>query len=315
MKKQQRWQLLTLGVVVALVLAGCVGYDAAGNPTGWVYEYFGKPAAAFLDLLAGLFGGSYGIAIIIVTLLTRIFMLPSSLKMTKDSMISQARMKIAQPEIDAVREAMDAAVDPTEKAQLQQELMAVYKKYDINMLGGVSGCLPLLIQMPIISAVYAAIRTSPAIQENSFLGIHLGSKSFIIVVLVIIFTFVQSWMMQAQMPQSDNAAANQTSKTMLWLNPIMLGYFTYISAAGLGIYFLTGSVFMLGQQLYTNQVVRPKIQEIIDQETEKAKTTAKASPRKDVTPVKEKKQRLVPTKEAVQAPVVKRNAGKQNRKK
>ena len=134
LKKQRNWQLMALLVVVVLIASGCVSYDANGQPYGAVYEYLGKPAAAFLDFLAGFLFNSYGLAIIIVTLLTRVFMLPSSLKMTRDTMISQARMKVAQPEINEIQEEINASKDPAERARLQQELMGVYKKYNINML-------------------------------------------------------------------------------------------------------------------------------------------------------------------------------------
>ena len=53
LKKQRNWQLMALLVVVVLIASGCVSYDANGQPYGAVYEYLGKPAAAFLDFLAG----------------------------------------------------------------------------------------------------------------------------------------------------------------------------------------------------------------------------------------------------------------------
>lgn len=330
MKKQKRWQLLGLLIAVVFIASGCVRYDSQGNPTGSIYELFGKPATSFLEWIANIFGGSYGMAIIIVTLITRLFMLPSSIKMTKDSMINQARMKVAQPEIDEIRAEMDATTDPTEKTQLNQELMDVYKRHNISMTGGLSGCLPLLVQLPIISVVYAAIRSSEAIKNSHFFGISLGDKSVALVIAVVIVYFVQGWLMQIQMDSQMKKSADETgeqekeknamaqtmqntSKTMIWLNPIMLGWISYTSAAGLALYFLTGGIFALGQQLYTNHIVRPKIQEILDEEAKNrqpvqarkrvAKTTAKQSHNTG---------KLIPTKTS--AAVQGRNAGKQRRK-
>lgn len=319
LKKHLPMLLLLFGIV--LIASGCVQYTADGTPTGWIYEYFGKPATAFLNFLANIFGGSYGIAIIIVTIITRLLMLPSSLKMTKSSMISQARMKFAQPEIDEIRAEIDATDDPTEKARLNNELMAVYKKYDIDMFGGLSGCLPLLIQMPIISAVYTAIRSSQKIIDSKFLGIHLGERNLLIVALVVIFAFLQGWLMQRVTPKTDNPTANSTTNSMMLMNPIMLGWISYASNAGLGIYFLTGSIFSFIQQLYSNHVMRPKIQKMLDDEAEKFEN----SPRQKRTKVKkanettvEGSKRLIPTKQPV-LPVnennKRRNAGKQNRRK
>lgn len=319
-KNSKKIQMLLLIASVALFASGCVQYTADGTPTGWVYQYLGQPSSAFLNFLANIFGGSYGIAIIIVTIITRLLMFPSSLKMMRTSMLSQARMKFAQPEIDEIRAEIDAAQDPVEKAQLNNELMAVYKKYDIDMFGGLSGCLPLLIQMPIISAVYAAIRSSQEINQNSFLGIHLGEQSILLVVLVVVFTFLQGWLMQRATPKTDSAMANQTTNTMLWMNPIMLGWISYVSAAGLALYFLTGSIFGVFQQMYTNHIVRPKIKELVAVEEEKHANSprVKRQAKKVANETKtDGNKRLVPTKEPLlntDGSSKRRNEGKQQRK-
>lgn len=305
--------LLTL---VVLVASGCVSYDSTGNPSGWVYDYLGRPASLFLDWLANLFGGSYGVAIIIVTMITRLLMMPSSLKMTKNSMISQAKMKIAQPEIDEIKADIEATSDAQEKTALNQELMDVYKKYDIDMLGGLSGCLPLIIQMPIISAVYAAIRSSQEIRSSTFLGINLGEQSIPLVVVVVIVTALQAWLMQKNTPKTENAQANQTSNTMMLMNPLMIGWISWISEAGLGLYFLAGGIFALVQQLYTNKIVRPRIKALVAEAEEKHKNTPRKARKVRAVQTKAdgQTQRLVPTKNAPgNNSSNKRNAGKQNR--
>lgn len=314
---KQKIQMIGLLTLVVLVASGCVSYDAAGNPSGWIYEYLGRPATLFLDWLANVFGGSYGVAIIIVTIITRLLMMPSSINMTKNSMISQAKMKIAQPEIDEIKAEIEATSDAQEQTALNQELMAVYKKYDIDMFGGLSGCLPLVIQMPIISAVYAAIRSSQEIRTSNFLGINLGEQSIPLVVIVVIVTALQGWLMQKNTPQTDNAQANQTGRTMMLMNPLMIGWISWISAAGLGLYFLAGGIFALLQQLYTNKIVRPKIKAIVAEEEGKMKRTPRKPRKARPTQTKSdgKSQRLVPTKNA---PTINtgtgRNAGKQKRK-
>ncbi|XJS11549.1 membrane protein insertase YidC [Aerococcaceae bacterium WGS1372] len=318
MKNKQKWfKIFGLLAIVMLVMSGCVSYDSAGNPSGWVYEYIGRPTSTLMDWIAGIFGGSYGMSIIIITIITRLFMMPSSINMTKNSMMSQAKMKLAQPEIDAINEEVNATDDPQRKAALQQELMAVYKKYDINMFGGLSGCLPLLIQMPIISAVYAAIRSSERILESNFLGISLGEKSLALVVVVVLVYALQGWLMQRNMPQSDNPQAQQTSRTMMLMNPLMIGWISYASAAGLGLYFLTGGIFALFQQLYTNHIVKPRIEKLMEEEHKKYKDI-QSKPRKQThQQSKDGQKRLVPTKQQVkiqgQNPK-RRNEGKQRRK-
>lgn len=311
----KKLQLLALSSFLLLSLTGCVSYDAAGNPTGWVYEYLGHPAAMLLNWLATMFGNNYGIAIIIVTILSRILMLPSSLKMTRSTIESSARMKVAKPEMDEIREELDQTTDPQEKLALNSELMAVQKKYGINMLGGLSGCLPLLLQMPFISAIYAAIRTSPEIKEASFLGMSLGETSLVLTIIVALVYGVQGWLSSQTMAPSDNPQAASTSKSMMLMNPLMLGWITYISAAGLGLYFLTGGVISLIQQIYMNNVARPKIVAEVEKELEKFKNMER-KPRKKVTKASTTpSDRLIPTKNQVQASNPKRrNEGKQKRK-
>lgn len=313
---QKKLQLFFLLSFLVLTLSGCVSYDAAGNPSGWVYEYLGHPAALFLNWLASMFGNNYGIAIIIVTILTRILMLPSSMKMTRSTIESSARMKVAQPELDEIRAELELTEDPKEKLALNSELMAVQKKYGINMLGGLSGCLPLLLQMPFISAIYAAIRTSPEIKNSVFLGLNLGERSLLLTVIVALIYGLQGWLASKTMPQSANPQAASTSKSMMLVNPIMLGWITYASAAGLGIYFLTGGLFAIVQQLYMNQVARPKITEQVEKELEKFKNMPR-KPRKQVvkTVNPEDSDRLVPTKNQVRNQSKRRrNEGKQRHK-
>ena len=98
------------------------------------------------------------------------------------------------------------------------------------------------------------------ILRSNFLGINLGEQSMPLVIGVVLLYALQGWMMQKNTPQSDNPKAQQTSRTMMLMNPLMIGWITYASAAGLGIYFLTGGVFAIFQQLYMNKVVRPRIE-------------------------------------------------------
>lgn len=322
---KKHWKFFALMLFVVLIATGCVSYDEAGNPSGAVYEYIGIPTAHFMDFIANIFNGSYGMSIIIITIITRLFMMPSTYRMTKNSMVSSAKMKIAQPEIKAVQEDIEATDDPKEKAALNQELMQVYSKYDINMFSSLSGCLPLIIQLPIISAVYAAIRSSQQIANSSFLGIDLSERSIIIVALVVITAFVQGWLMQKNTPaaptmDTGNQQASSMQNSMLVMNPLMLGWFTFVSNAGLGLYFLAGSIFGLIQQAYMNYVARPKIQKQVDEQAEKyasvPREKRKSKARQTKAAIKEENsQRIVPVKTTTRNKANGRNAGKQSKNK
>lgn len=317
MKKHYR-KIAYVGMllVAVLILSGCVSYDSAGNPSGWVYEYLGRPTSMVLDWIATTFGGSYGVAIIIVTVITRLLMMPSTINMTKSSMMTQAKMKFAQPEIDEIQAEIKETDSQEEQMRLNAELQQVYKKYDIDMMGGLrQGCLPLLLQMPIISAVYAAIRSSEQIQNATFLGINLGERSIAVVVAVVVVYALQGWLTTKGTPSSDNPQAAQQQKSMMLMNPIMLGWISWTAAAGLGLYFLTGGVFAVVQQLIMNHIIRPRVTRMMEEEVKKYESLPKykrsaKKPKKAQTV--DNADRLIPTKENVGSG--KRNAGKQNRK-
>ena len=175
------------------------------------------------------------------------------------------------------------------------------------------GCLPLLIQMPFITAVYAAIRSSQEIASSSFLGIHLGKRSILIVALVVLAYFLQGWLMQKQSTvSSSNPQAQQTTKMMMLMNPLMLGWISWASAAGLGLYFLTGGIFMIVQQLYINHQVRPRIEAMVEEKREYYESLPRTKRKRKVNVQQEtssRNQRLVPTKNTS----TRRNEGKQRR--
>lgn len=303
--------LLSL-VIVLVVMTGCVKMDAQGNPTGWVYEYFGIPARNFLNWLASILGNNYGFAIIIVRTIVGLFMLPSSYNMTKNSIESQAKMKYAQPEINAIREEMEQTEDPQEKMALQQEMMAINKKYGISMFGGLSGCLPLIIQMPILSAIYVAVRVSPEIKASTFMGLNLGERSLLLTILVAVLFGFQGWLSSKNMAASNNPQAQSSSRSMMFISPIMMGWISYASAAGLGLYLLTGGVIAILQQLYMNHYVRPKVTARVEKEMKKFDNVPKRKPRNVKKAEPSKSDRLIPTKqERMQSNNQNRNAGKQ----
>ena len=94
-------------------------------------------------------GGSYGLSIIVVTIIIRLVILPLMIKQTKSSKAMQA----IQPEIKEIQEKYSSKDQKTQQ-KLQQETMALFQKHDVNPM---AGCLPLFVQMPILIGFYHAI--------------------------------------------------------------------------------------------------------------------------------------------------------------
>ncbi len=172
---------------------------------------------------------SYGLAIIIFTVVIKLILFP----LTAIQVKSTKRMQEAQPMIKEVQEKYK-----NNKQKQQEKMMELYQKEKINPFGG---CLPLLIQMPILIALFTSLRTffDPAenpsliVEHASFLWIpNLGSPDpWILPLLVAGFMFLQS---KVSMGNSND----QTQKAMLYMMPVMMAWFSRSFPAGLALYWV-----------------------------------------------------------------------------
>ena len=211
---------------------------------GWVNRFLVIPTFNYLDS----FNLNYGLIILILTILVRIIILP----LTYGSFKSQAKMKILQPEMAELNEKFKE--DPMKK---QQEVMAIYKKAGVNPMGG---CIPGLLQLPILIAMFNFFPSSIELRQQSFLwatdlstydsildlsfkipfyGSHVSLFTLLMTVSTILYTKVNMQMTTATNPQM---------KWMMYLMPILfLGFFNNYSA-GLSYYYFLSNVFGFGQQ-------------------------------------------------------------------
>jgi YidC/Oxa1 family membrane protein insertase len=120
---------------------------------GW-FGFVGQPVLLLLDFLYGVLG-NYGLAIIALTLLVKTALLPLS----KSSFESMKKMQDLQPELAALKERVK------DQAQLQQEMMAMYKRRGVNPMGG---CLPMMLQIPIFLGMYNGLRSSIELRHAPF---------------------------------------------------------------------------------------------------------------------------------------------------
>ena len=252
MKKLKRFSALSLIGVMALVLSGCVRVDSNGKPYGLTYEYLALPGQHILDFIARFFGG-YGWAIIILTIIVRMILLPAMISQTKKSTIMQEKMSFIKPKMQEIQERQKNASSKEEQMKIQQEMMKLYKDNNISMAGGI-GCLPLIIQMPIYLALYNGIRFSPEVSHTMFLGVKLGDKSLILVVLSFLAYVLQGYLMTLGLPEDQK----KQMKMMAYFTPIMIVLVTFSAPAGLGIYFFISGLFACLQTLIIN-MYRPKI--------------------------------------------------------
>ncbi|MCH4387635.1 membrane protein insertase YidC [Staphylococcus haemolyticus] len=248
MKKKALLPLL-LGVMV--FLAGC-DYSKSSNRDGFFYNTFVEPMSKVLHWLGhSVFNDDYGIAIIVLVLVIRIILLPFMLSNYKNSHLMREKMKVAKPEVDGVQEKVKRARTQEEKMAANQEMMEVYKKYDINPMKSALGCLPVLIQMPVVMGLYFVLRyrIGGGIAEHPhFLWFNLIHPDIWITIIAGVLYFIQAWVSSKQMPQEQR----QMTYMMMIVSPIMIIWVSLSSASALGLYWSVSAAFLIVQTYFAN---------------------------------------------------------------
>lgn len=183
--------------------------------------------------------GSYGLAIIMITVLLKVLLYPLSAK----QMNSVKAMQELQPMVKDLQERYKGQPEKSQKA-----VMELYKEYKVNPL---AGCFPLLIQMPILIAFYQALLTLEYLEPShaGFLWIaHLSQpdRTLILPILTAASTY---W----QQKVSTTNTQDQMQKYMLLFMPLFIGYLSYTFPAGLALYWVVFSVIGALQQMYVNR--------------------------------------------------------------
>jgi YidC/Oxa1 family membrane protein insertase len=253
--------------------------QALGDFFYWTFQF---PIQWLLEHLHSFFAhgpgvqiGAFGLAVILTTLCIRVLLYPLFTWQLKTSRRIQAEQRMIAPQLQEIRKKYKK--DPQKQ---NAEMMKLYKEHNINPLSQLSGCLPILVQWPIIGALYRAITSVTHNLHNDlgFLWIKDVSKTALqtccqtgtgahvvtnygdallhpTVLILPLFaaaaTVVQSKMMmppmRPDMSDQERQAANM-SKQMTYFMPIMVFVFGMIFPAGIALYWVTQSTFMIVQQ-------------------------------------------------------------------
>ena len=251
MFKKKNVLFALLGIVIVMVLSACS--SDSGQSSGFFTQYFVEPFISLIEWTAHLFNDNYGLGIIVVTLLIRFALLPFMLKQYKNQTAMKIKMDALKPEMDSIQKKIKQTKDPKEQQNLQKELMGLYQKHGVNPLN--MGCLPLLIQMPILMAFYFAIRDSHEIATHSFLWFDLGQPDIWLTALAGIVYYFQFKLSQANLP----AAQAEQMKFMGLLSPIMIVFVSFSAPAALPLYWVVGGLFLIlqtyiGRKLYPSPI-------------------------------------------------------------
>src|SRR5690625_3794803 len=231
--------VIVLLIGVLALLSGCMDINQPidAESTGIWNKWFVYPMSTVIIYFAELFK-SYGLSIVVVTFIIRLFLLPLNVKQLKSS----KAMQDIQPEIKELQKKYSSK-DANTQQKLQQETMALFQKHGVNPL---AGCLPIFVQMPILIAMYHAIMRTDAIQNHTFLWFALDSPDYVLPLIAGAATFLQQKLMMAGSP----AAQNPQMVAMLYIMPIMITVFAFFFPAALALYWVVGNIFMVAQTLF-----------------------------------------------------------------
>jgi YidC/Oxa1 family membrane protein insertase len=195
------------------------------------------------------FIGNFGWSIVILTVIINAIMFPLRHK----SVVSMRKMQEIQPEVKAIQDRYSKlkATDPG-KAKMNQEMMALYKEKGVNPA---SGCVPMLLTMPVLFAFWSLLTYSIELRGAPFFGwIHDLSQHDPFYIFPVLMGASQLW--QQKMTPTP-AGTDPTQQKMMLMMPVMFTFFFLWAPAGLALYYFISNIWGIGQQYLTTYMIGP----------------------------------------------------------
>lgn len=218
---------------------------------GWM-----APICAFLlwsmnKLYAGV--GNYGVAILLITFLLKLAFYP----LTQRSMVKMKDMgegmKKLKPQVDRIKaKYKKLPKDMTSRSKMNEEMMALYQREGINPLGGVSGCLPMLLQLPVFFALFQLLPRAIELRGAPFFGwiqdLSVQDPYYITPILMGVSMFISTKM-------TATTGMEGSQKMLLYFMPVMFTWLCLWAPAGLTLYWLANNLLTMAQQTMINRQV------------------------------------------------------------
>ena len=192
--------------------------------------------------------GNYGFSIIILTVLINVIMFPLRHK----SVVSMRKMQEIQPEVKAIQDRYSKlkATDPA-KQKMNQELMTLYRERGVNPAGG---CVPMLLTMPVLIAMWSLLSTAIELRGAPFIGwIHDLTAHDPLYITPVIMGASQLW----QQKMTPNTGMDPAQQRMMMMMPIIFTVMFLWLPAGVAIYYAVTNIWAIGQQYLTNYLIGP----------------------------------------------------------
>ncbi len=228
---------------------------------GWINRFVVIPIFNFLDN----FISNYGIIILLLTLIIKLVLFP----LTYKSYLSTAKMRVLKPQIDEIH----AKIPKDKPMERQQATMALYKRVGVSPLGG---CLPMLLQMPILFAMFRFFPASIELRQKSFLwatdlssydsivswegnipllssfyGNHVSLFCLLMTISTIMYTYMQNKM-------NPTSISMPGMKVMMYMMPVMFLFIFNNYSSGLSYYYLLANLFTFAQMYFIRRFVDEK---------------------------------------------------------
>lgn len=262
MKKVKR--VLSLAAIgsLTLFLAACSNKPVTSHSTGLWDHYIVYNFSRFIIWLSNNCGG-YGMGIIIFTIIIRVLLLPLMFYQTKSMLKTQE----LAPKLKAIQKKYSSR-DRESMVKMQEETSKLYKEAGVNPWASM---LPMIIQLPIMWALYQAIWRTPELRHGTFLWLQLAHTDpyYILPILAALFTFLSSWLSMASMPER-----NAMTSAMTWFMPIMVFFMALGFSSAITLYWVVSNAFQVVQTLLLQNPFK------IRREREAKEKQAKARKRK-----------------------------------
>jgi YidC/Oxa1 family membrane protein insertase len=234
-----------------------------------IFSFLVVPLLRSLKWING-YVGNYGWSIILLTVFINALMFPLRHK----SVVSMRRMQELQPQVKAIQDRYGKlkATDP-ERQKMNTELMNLYREKGVNPA---SGCIPMLLTLPVLYAFYSLLAGAIEIRGEPFIGwIHDLSAPdplYITPIAMAITMFIQQKM--------TPSTADPAQQRVMLIMPLMLGFLFLRASSGLVLYWLVSNLWAIGQQYVTNRIIGPPVVRAVRPPAERRVRAANSGPAK-----------------------------------
>ena len=196
---------------------------------------------------------NWGMAIVLATLVLRLVLFPVNQYSMVSMKKTQLQMQKLQPKVKAIRNKYKKAKDAQSKGKMNQEMMALYKQEGVNPMGGMSGCLPLLAQFPILIGFYNMLTVAVELRGAPFFGwiqdLSQQDPFMILPILMAVTMFAQQKLAMSKIKDPQQL---QQQRMMLFM-PIVFGFICLQMPSGLVLYWFVNNLLGMGQQWLVNR--------------------------------------------------------------